>query len=137
MEIKKMINFLKSMTGYSYQGRSSVIKVDDIINIQLNNVEHLSFHFTVYGKENIKKDIKINYELSQNETTLDVKSNYSDNHVKIDIKNDDIKRSILLLMTLDMEMLDKQYATGRYKTDLLADYGFGKMKKREIQNNFR
>lgn len=137
MEIEKMINFLKSMTGYFYQGRSSVIEVDNVIDIQLGIMEKLTFYFIVYGKGNIKKDIKISYELSQNETTLDVKSNYSGNHVEIDIKNDDIKRSILLLMTLDMEMLDKQCATGRYKTDLLADYGFVKMKKREIRNNFR
>lgn len=36
-----------------------------------------------------------------------------------------------------MEMIDKQYAMGRYKTDLLSDYGFIKMKKRELRNNFR
>lgn len=137
MEIEKLIKFLKSMTGYCYQGRSSIIEIDDVINIQLGDVEHLKFLLTVYGKGNVKKDISLNYELSQNDTVLKTKSNYSYNFAEIDIKKDDIKRSILLLMTLDMEMIDKQYAMGRYKTDLLADYGFVKMKKRELRNNFK
>lgn len=137
MEIEKLIKFLKSMTGYCYQGRSSIIEINDVINFQLGSVKYLKFHFTIYSKENIKKDIDLSYELSQDNTITKIKSNYSYNFVVINIKNDDVKRSILLLMTLDMEMLDKQCATGRYKTDLLADYGFVKMKKREIRNNFR
>ena len=61
MEIEKLIKFLKSMTGYCYQGRSSIIEINDVINFQLGSVKYLKFHFTVYSKENIKKDMIINY----------------------------------------------------------------------------